>query len=76
MMQTDGPMTDGEFGALQDAVRISRDRQVRSLRTLRGLLAGRGHAREDVNRAIRVWADFELRKAGRARAPEAATNHS
>ena len=76
MMQTDGPMADGEFSALQDAVRIARDRQVRSLRTLRGLLASRGHAREDVNRAIRVWADFEHRKAGRAPAPEAARNHS
>jgi hypothetical protein len=48
-------MTQAGFEALQDAVRVARDRQITSVRVLRHVLKGMGHDDAVISEALTTW---------------------
>ena len=55
-------MTEAVLAILYRAVTIAKDRQVRRLATLKRMLVDEGHSNEDVDQAIKAWADYEGQK--------------
>ncbi len=51
------------LAALHTAVTLAKDRQVRTVSLLVRLVVAQGHSEDDTKAAIRLWADYETRKA-------------
>jgi len=55
-------MTEEVLATLHRAITIAKDRQVRRLATLKRMLVNEGHSNEDVDQAIKAWANYEGQK--------------
>lgn len=56
-------MTETGFEVLRDAVRVARDRQIRSVRVLRHTLKELGHDDTSIDEALTTWGDH-IRRTG------------
>ncbi len=66
-MTDDAQITDQQFSALQAAVTFARSESIRSINALKSRLRVAGFEKNDIDAAIRIWA--EHRQAARERAP-------
>ena len=48
-------MTEAGFDALRDAVRVAKDRQIRSVRVLRATLKEMGYEEPSITEALTTW---------------------
>jgi len=63
-------MSEAQFAALVDAVNVARNQTITALPALKDILIERGHTVDDVEAAIKHWADYEAekhRRSGQAR---------
>lgn len=54
-------LTDAGFEALRDAVRVARDRQIRSVRVLRLALKTLGYNDDTISEALTTWGQCQGR---------------
>jgi hypothetical protein len=53
-------MTDTGFACLQRAVNLARDRQIQSAASLVSALEGENWTQEEIDEAIKAWAEYEV----------------